>query len=685
MCAGIGADDVFIYMSMWRSTCASLDDPPEQEISVDKLAAMIRTTLRHAAISMGVTSVTTACAFLTSWFNSITTIKCFGLFAGITVVCNYLIMVTWIPACVSLLYRLNYSRIGTPPTALLSRVQRATNVLTATIVTVVTKQRKVWIALFGLLFACSLTIVFVYPRFRLATDGEHFRMFAAGHPFEVYQREFATRFHFEETSRKATGEALLPLTFVWGVNARDNGIHSDPNARGTMELDRQFEPYAVDTQQWLRKFCQNVRQQPFYNADAEEPAVSMGCVVETFDAQMQRACVEPMTRADRTPCCNVSQFPYKPDVFRECLPAMVMSVYATPRDIFPGSMAGPMFGAVTINASHLPWHGPAVPAVVVEAIVLEFDSNVPHSASFERIDRLVDDVQTWFAGELATAPAHMQAGWFTSDLQLYDLQRTLYYDTLTGVLVSLVVACAVLVLATGGDLLLSLCAFVTIIASIGSTVAGLVLLNWRLNVLESIAISTSIGLAIDCSLHYALAYREPAVSEGSRQQRATYALHRMVGPTAMAALTTGAAGVFMMPSQVLPYIQMGEILVLLMVVSWLYATFFLMAMLATCGPEGTLPRWLPDWWLRRAQRRNAEEPAPAHEREPLSPDPNEDLESVVQEANANAPAQAARALGLSRMDTEEESLSASTPTIDAMQPVAMPEVSVEKVEQTTTV
>nr|CAD7205354.1 unnamed protein product [Timema douglasi] len=71
-------------------------------------------------------------------------------------------------------------------------------------------------------------------------------------------------------------------------------------------------------------------------------------------------------------------------------------------------------------------------------------------------------------------------------------------------------------------------------------VAILVLLNWKLNVLESIAISVAIGLAVDFSLHYSVHYR--ICPEGDdREYAVSYAISRMGGPTAMAALTTAAA------------------------------------------------------------------------------------------------------------------------------------------------
>lgn len=71
----------------------------------------------------------------------------------------------------------------------------------------------------------------------------------------------------------------------------------------------------------------------------------------------------------------------------------------------------------------------------------------------------------------------------------------------------------------------------------------------------------------------------------SRESSVMYALSMMSGPTMMAALTTGAAGAFMLPSSVLAYIQIGVFLIVVMLVSWVYSTYFLMAILCVAGPE----------------------------------------------------------------------------------------------------
>lgn len=95
--------------------------------------------------------------------------------------------------------------------------------------------------------------------------------------------------------------------------------------------------------------------------------------------------------------------------------------------------------------------------------------------------------------------------------------------------------------------------------------------------------SISLGLAVDFSLHYAVSYKT-CISE-KKIDRVKAALQQMGGPTLMAAITSGAAGAFMLPSHVLAYIQIGVFLLLVMGISWIYATLFLCPMLAVIGPS----------------------------------------------------------------------------------------------------
>lgn len=74
---GIGADDAFIFVKVWNCTIEETTNVSGRT-KTDKLAKLIKDTMQHAAVSMGVTTLTTAAAFLSSTLNSITAVKCFG-------------------------------------------------------------------------------------------------------------------------------------------------------------------------------------------------------------------------------------------------------------------------------------------------------------------------------------------------------------------------------------------------------------------------------------------------------------------------------------------------------------------------------------------------------------------------------------------------------------------------------
>lgn len=108
---GVGADDTFILVKSWSLHGGAKDkDAPTAAAATTKEAAAEETpfdaclerrmtsTLRHSCMSMLVTSLTTAIAFFASYISSITAIKCFSVFAGLAILCNFAMMVTWIPA-----------------------------------------------------------------------------------------------------------------------------------------------------------------------------------------------------------------------------------------------------------------------------------------------------------------------------------------------------------------------------------------------------------------------------------------------------------------------------------------------------------------------------------------------------------------------------------------------------------
>ncbi|VVD04087.1 unnamed protein product [Leptidea sinapis] len=396
---------------------------------------------------------------------------------------------------------------------------------------------------------------------------KQFQLFQKTHPFEQYDHEYSQHYLFEKFTRDTGMVITMPLRWIWGIKAIDNGSHMDPSSRGKLMFDEHFNISDPKSQVWLSNFCSDLKIQNFYQHTGP---LLPNCFIESFKMYMSRQCYDVIDKLNRTPCCESSHFPYSKDVFDYCIIKAMESLYQTPREIFMPGIAGPKF----LRSSRPP---------TVAAIVVEFESNVPYSMSYKDMNDFFINVENWTQHTLKFAPEGMKNGWFISDLQFYDLQKTLASGTVMALLLSAALGFIVLLPSTF-SFVVSLCALIAMIFSATVTIATLVLIGWKLNVLESVSISLSAGLAVDFSLHYALSYTN---ANGTKAARVKYALCASSGPTAAAALTTGCSGIFLLFSNLLPYSQIGLFLFLIMLISWFYATFFLCSMLHVFGSNTT--------------------------------------------------------------------------------------------------
>uniref|UniRef100_A0A0K8TSG4 Putative patched transmembrane receptor n=1 Tax=Tabanus bromius TaxID=304241 RepID=A0A0K8TSG4_TABBR len=587
---GIGADDAFIFVKIWR--CIHLEYEQEfcglpTEVKSSTEANIMKSTLKHAALSMFVTSFTTAAAFYASYISSITAVKCFGVFAGTAVISNNILMMTWLPASVSIM-----KRVKCPFTLSLRlkiMIERIGLAAEAYIITAVTKTPILWMSLLGIIGISSAFLVLYWPRLQLP-ESPNFPLFSSNHPFELYEAKYRENFRFEQ-STQSSNNLKLPLRFVWGVHAVDKGDFSNPFSKGGLDFDNNFNISSTEAQNWLLKFCSSLKKQSFYQKSFG--MLLSNCFIENFIMWMSRKCFDKMIDMDKKPCCEISKFPYEPHIFEYCLPQSIFALYATPRQFFVPGVAGPKFGRSEKNFnSSLP--------PIVKALVIEYESNIPYSLSYTDIKNFLETVQKWFDGELLSAPLEMQGGWFISDLLFFNLQSALSTGTVVSIGIAMSVSLLILLLLTL-NILISFYAVLTISLTIFTTIAVLIFCGWKMNILESISISSAVGLAVDFSLHYGIHYR---LSPHLDRRRATkFALCRMIGPTAMSATTTIVAGALMLLSSVLPYIQIGQFLVVAMTFSWLYATFFLMSLLQLLGPQYEFMQLNYPWSYLKKQRR----------------------------------------------------------------------------------
>ena len=568
---GVGADDMFIFSKVWSLA--------KSEKNVGTLEKIISDALRHASLPMFVTSLTTAAAFYANYVTNITALECFAIYAGTTIVVNFVLMVTWLPAvfviyekwCTDCLMCYSpdiYSHRGfyfytcRIPYRIYYRISDCSKIFFEKLLPcVVMKLRYVWLLLYGCLSIGGIVATFYHPKLKLPVSNE-FQVFSADHPFEVYDLNIKDQFWFEKAA--GVGTPTMPMTVVWGVDALDNGDHLNPYSEGNLQFDTGFDIADPESQQWLLKFCKRLRHTEMYQL-SYGPQIT-NCFIEHFKRFMERRCQG--VNANLTPCCESSPFPYSREVFIKCL-RVYRPLLAHSRDLyFSTSLAGPRYSKDTGK---------------VVALVVEFNSKQAFSFNYKQMKDFYIYMNEWVSKELAQAPIGMKNGWFISHLDFYNLQNTLASGTQVAIGVALAVT-LVMAFMTTLNLLITVYAIITIAGIIFCTIACLVFLGWQLNILESVIIGISIGLSIDFTLHYGMAYR--LSPDLDREQRVACSISRMGSPVAMAALTTFMAGALVMPSTVLAYKQLGIFLMILMSISWLMSTFFFPSLLRCAGPQG---------------------------------------------------------------------------------------------------
>lgn len=98
MVLGIAADDIFVFIDAWRRS-ANL----YPEIFKGSKRKRMAYAFRSSARAMAITSSTTSVAFFANIFSPLLPIKSFGIFAGVIIPINFVLVIMFMPAA-SIIY-----------------------------------------------------------------------------------------------------------------------------------------------------------------------------------------------------------------------------------------------------------------------------------------------------------------------------------------------------------------------------------------------------------------------------------------------------------------------------------------------------------------------------------------------------------------------------------------------------
>ncbi|XP_012567028.2 protein dispatched homolog 1 isoform X1 [Hydra vulgaris] len=557
---GVGADDAFVYMGVWKDAKQSYV-LKSYELHQEYLIIWTIHALKHAILPMFVTSFTTAAAFYANISSNITSVKCFGLYAGTAIIVNYLLMITFFPVVV-ILHEKYFKKCmarclpccctndlvlstSQKQNGYVLKFQMLFSSLTnfmfnLFIPTILRKLKYFWLILFILIGIGGLLVTFFKPGLQLPSSQE-FQMFGSGTSIEQYSLNDKKKFEFSK------GTYQMEATFVFGVEAVDNGYKFNPDDHGSLVL----KPGTLDLaseQIWLQHFCQNARKASFFISSP-----SCDLVLNLFSL------LEGPCRPDQTQCCNKT-LPYDKNEFNTCF-------YST-LEMFP------ITNAILFDTLGR-----------LRVLIIKIQTNFLYSLQYSSSDAAYNDLDKWFSTQIKNATTNIfRESWWRLPLQFYDLQKSLFEGTKQSLGISVGVA-FIVILFTTWNILLSIYSIITIAFILSVTIGVLVLCGWHLNIMESIIFSVAAGLSADFTLHYSIAYLASSIKD-NKVERTLNSLKNIGPAVLMGAITTFIAGLVMVMSSVLVYVQMAHFLMLIMFTSWAYSTFFLLPLLMIMGPLG---------------------------------------------------------------------------------------------------
>ena len=528
---GIGADDVFVYCGVFREA---------QQVYIisdgdDRLEYIVKWTthcLRHALLAMFTTSCTTAVAFYANMLSNIPIVKLFGLFSGTAVICNYLLVVTFLPACVVIHER--YLVSCTNAIGKCCRKKRAADEveesnqeskpaeeegeeekehedsraviwiksLSNRTFNVVIRQSMLIPKYFWVFLGTGLGIGFIVVTFSSPglqyPETSLYQAFVASHPVEQYDFTYGEKFAIYS----GPGEVQLPITFVFGVKTDWTASLYDPDDDPTLLLDNELN--ITDDQVWLKTFCTRVTTSAFYVEQGDVCAQ-----IIAYYGQLELECED-----GNTVCCG-KELPIDNEEFETCFKYILDS-----------------------DSNQVGFHFDD--SGKIRALRIDIQSVFYFGGTYQYNQELFTEMETWFQENTEDAPDSFSRGYWWMELGGYDLQTALGSGLKVSLGVALGVAFSVILLTTL-NLLLSFYSIVSITFVISTTCGILILSGWRINIIESLIFSVSAGLAADFTLHYSVAYKASLI-KGCRIERTKFALTHMGPSIMMGAFTTFMAG-----------------------------------------------------------------------------------------------------------------------------------------------
>uniref|UniRef100_A0A7S1C4Y0 SSD domain-containing protein n=1 Tax=Bicosoecida sp. CB-2014 TaxID=1486930 RepID=A0A7S1C4Y0_9STRA len=601
---GIGADDLFLFRDAYVQMGSAMEAAEARGFSFsadDRKYARMEAAYSRSATAMAITTLTTALSFAGNAVSIIPPVRSFGIFTSVLVVVNYLIVITWFPACVVGIEWLKASRCGTRKLATqdgddsgagdveLAPAEDAgtgaggdadsddggarARALSITSNDPDTHENATSRALerfFGGPHARFVTeyakpivgafFVFVVLCIVAATQVETSKEPAQFLPEDhEFWRSVLLRDRFEQPSRAindASGGNTLPGSVEWeavfGVAgiSKDNLDPTDASDLGDVIWSTTWDISDTAAQAHMLQLCDAAEAEL---SDLAVESVS-ACFVRDVKAWLEdgRGLTWPLPadRADDTVALIAEWF----------------------------------------NAQGPPYANPYAQQIgfssdqsEVRFAKLLFQTGLAPFTPSAQVEPVYDEIDAFVAAQNAKpGAAHAQAIQNSFWWMIMRTESVLVDTAILCASVSVALAFCLLLAATR-NVIITIASTLCILCVVATVLAFMYVAGWELGIIESINLTVLVGISVDYTVHLAVAYGLHA--HGDRRTRMRLALEHMAISVFSAAITTIGSALFLCLAVVLFFVRFGIFISVTLTASLVFAFLLFPAIMVLVGPE----------------------------------------------------------------------------------------------------
>ena len=392
----------------------------------------------------------------------------------------------------------------------------------------------------------------------------------------------------ERTAFLSSSEGQLWVSVVFGLQASDDGDHTNPQDRPSLKLDPNFDPTSTEAQTWFTDFCTAtaarttewncpVLQWSQWVTEGTSAHVNWTACVAAASENCEgkfRETVGDVSPDDFAAACGTAGFPVPANTMERC-----MYKWARNKD----------------KKTRMSFYWPSGAASTDEnARIFFLRANFASNISWTSpLGRLQDDHAQWedyVSTHIAKAPPGLAGGYQTSEAWWWmDTIDNMQMGAYSAAGITLLLAAVVILLGTG-NAVVTLYSVIAIAVILAATVACVVGMGWTLGFLEGICFSILIGLSVDFIIHighgYVSAMHASASEVLSRAECAREALAKMGFPVLSAGCTTLMSAIVLFFCQITFFNKFGTIVMLSMLFSTVITFMLFVPLLDASGPQG---------------------------------------------------------------------------------------------------